>query len=60
MLPPDLKRSRPVTRLSRLSSSSTTIRGGGLARDAAARLKVCEGKLDDYAQRIFDAHDENR
>ena len=34
--------------------------GGGLATDAAARLKVCEGLLDDYARRVFDAHDENR
>ena len=34
--------------------------GGGLATDAVARLKVCEGLLDDYAQRVFDAHDENR
>jgi len=24
------------------------------------RLKVCEGLLDDYARRVFDAHDENR
>jgi hypothetical protein len=34
--------------------------GGGLATDAAARLKVCAGLLDAYAQRVFDAHDENR
>jgi hypothetical protein len=34
--------------------------GGGLATDAAAKLKVCEGLLDDYARRVFDAHDENR
>ena len=34
--------------------------GGGLAMDAAARLKVCTGLLDDYARRVFDAHDENR
>ena len=34
--------------------------GGGLATEAAARLKVCEGLLDDYARRVFDAHDENR
>ena len=34
--------------------------GGGLATDAAARLKVCESLLDDYARRVFDAHDENR
>src|SRR5271165_3268461 len=33
---------------------------GGLATEAAARLKVCEGLLDDYARRVFDAHDENR
>jgi hypothetical protein len=34
--------------------------GGGLATEAAVRLKVCEGLLDDYARRVFDAHDENR
>jgi hypothetical protein len=34
--------------------------GGGLATDAAAKLKGCEGLLDDYARRVFDAHDENR
>ena len=34
--------------------------GGGLATDAAARLKECESLLDTYAQRVFDAHDENR
>ena len=34
--------------------------GGGLAIDAAARLKACEGLLGDYAWRVFDAHDENR
>jgi Protein ChrB, N-terminal len=34
--------------------------GGGLATDAAARLKVCESLLDAYAQQVFDAHDENR
>ena len=34
--------------------------GGGLATDAATRLKVCEGLLGDYARRVFDAHDENR
>jgi len=34
--------------------------GGGLATDAAARLKGCESLLDTYAQRVFDAHDENR
>jgi len=34
--------------------------GGGLATEAAARLKVCEGLLDDYARRVFDANDENR
>src|SRR6266481_849220 len=33
--------------------------GGRLATVAAARLKVCEGLLDDYAQRVFDAHGEN-
>jgi hypothetical protein len=34
--------------------------GGELAIDAFARLKVCENLLEDYAQRVFDAHDENR
>src|ERR1700746_2318143 len=34
--------------------------GGGLATAAAARLKVCEDLLEAYAQRVFDAHDENR
>jgi len=34
--------------------------GGALATAAAARLKVCEGLLEAYAQRVFDAHDENR
>jgi len=34
--------------------------GGGLATDAAARLKGCESLLDTYAQRVFDAHDEKR
>jgi hypothetical protein len=34
--------------------------GGKLATDAATRLKVCEGLLEDYARRVFDAHDENR
>jgi hypothetical protein len=34
--------------------------GGGLAAASAERLKSCESLLDDYAQRVFDAHDENR
>ena len=33
---------------------------GALATAAAARLKVCEDLLEAYAQRVFDAHDENR
>jgi hypothetical protein len=33
--------------------------GGGLAAEAAERLKACESLLDAYAQRVFDAHDEN-
>jgi hypothetical protein len=33
--------------------------GGALASEAAERLKTCEGLLDSYAQRVFDAHDEN-
>ena len=34
--------------------------GGRLAAEAAERLKGCESLLDAYAQRVFDAHDENR
>src|SRR5215470_2631590 len=34
--------------------------GGELATNAAEQLKLCEGLLEDYAQRVFDAHDENR
>jgi hypothetical protein len=34
--------------------------GGKLADDAAQRLKACENLLDGYAQRVFEAHDENR
>src|SRR6201985_2607765 len=34
--------------------------GGGLAAEAGERLKGCESLLDAYAQRVFDAHDENR
>jgi hypothetical protein len=34
--------------------------GGGLATESAERLKTCESLLDAYAQRVFDAHDENR
>lgn len=34
--------------------------GGGLAGEAAERLRACEVLLDAYAQRVFDAHDENR
>ncbi|MGV2184011.1 Chromate resistance protein ChrB [Rhizobium rhizogenes] len=34
--------------------------GGALAEEAAQRLKGCEALLDTYAQRVFDAHDENR
>ena len=34
--------------------------GGELAAAAAERLKGCESLLDAYAQRVFDAHDENR
>jgi hypothetical protein len=34
--------------------------GGGLASEAADRLSGCEALLDAYAQRVFDAHDENR
>jgi len=34
--------------------------GAPLAEEAAARLRACEELLDFYAQRVFDAHDENR
>jgi len=34
--------------------------GATLAAEAAARLKGCEALLDNYAQRVFEAHDENR
>jgi hypothetical protein len=31
-----------------------------LAEEASERLRACEALLDTYAQRVFDAHDENR
>jgi hypothetical protein len=34
--------------------------GGAMAGEAATRLKKCEALLDAYAQRVFNAHDENR
>ncbi len=34
--------------------------GATLADQAAERLRACEALLDSYAQRVFDAHDENR
>jgi hypothetical protein len=34
--------------------------GADLASEAAERLRACEVLLDAYAQRVFDAHDENR
>jgi hypothetical protein len=34
--------------------------GATLAEEAAERLRACEALLDGYAQRVFDAHDENR
>lgn len=33
--------------------------GASLAEEATARLKECEALLDGYAQRVFDANDEN-
>ena len=33
--------------------------GGERAEEARGRLKGCEAVLDDYARRVFDAHDEN-
>ena len=34
--------------------------GAALAGEATERLRGCETLLDGYAQRVFDAHDENR
>jgi hypothetical protein len=34
--------------------------GGEFAAEAVERPKTCENLLDAYAQRVFDAHDENR
>ena len=34
--------------------------GATLAAEAAERLRACEALLDSYAQRVFEAHDENR
>ncbi|NWH08351.1 MAG: chromate resistance protein ChrB [Alphaproteobacteria bacterium] len=34
--------------------------GAARAAEAEQRLKGCEAVLDDYAKRVFDAHDENR
>jgi hypothetical protein len=34
--------------------------GAARAGEARARLAACEAVLDDYARRVFDAHDENR
>jgi hypothetical protein len=34
--------------------------GGSLAVEAADRLRSCERLLDEYAQQVFDAHEENR
>jgi hypothetical protein len=34
--------------------------GATLAEEAAERLLACQALLDSYAQRVFDAHDENR
>ena len=34
--------------------------GATLADEAAERLRACEALLDSYAQRVFEAHDENR
>ena len=34
--------------------------GAPLAEEATARLRACEERLEGYAQRVFDAHDENR
>jgi hypothetical protein len=34
--------------------------GATLAADAQTRLRACEALLDAYAQRVFEAHDENQ
>ena len=34
--------------------------GAPLAADARTRLQACEALLDAYAQRVFEAHDENQ
>jgi hypothetical protein len=34
--------------------------GAPLAAEAQARLRGCEALLDAYAQRVFEAHDENQ
>jgi len=34
--------------------------GASLAEEAARHLRACEQLLDNYARRVFDAHDENR
>ena len=34
--------------------------GATLAAEAQTRLRACEALLDAYAQRVFEAHDENR
>lgn len=34
--------------------------GATLAAEASERLRGCEALLDSYAQRVFDAHDDNR
>lgn len=33
--------------------------GANLALESESRLRACEALLDDYAQQVFDAHDEN-
>jgi len=34
--------------------------GASLASEAESKLKTCEALLETYAQRVFEAHDENR
>ncbi|MDE3027341.1 MAG: hypothetical protein KGH84_02945 [Paracoccaceae bacterium] len=34
--------------------------GAPLAQEARMALETCKSRLDDYARRVFDAHDENR
>ena len=41
-------------------AKETPPNGSTRLTEAAERLKGCENLLDAYAQRVFEAHDENR